>query len=74
MVKHTQAILRRQPTNCLSVIDHFVGLVLKGLIISEHLVFVMKIVVTDFVDLIILFKLRVIFFLMFCFILVYFLT
>ena len=32
MVKHTQIILRQQPTNCLSVFDHFVGLMLKGLI------------------------------------------
>ena len=31
MVKHTQTILRQQPTNCLSVFDHFVGLALKGL-------------------------------------------
>ena len=31
MVKHTQAILRQFPTNCLSVFDHFVKLVLKGL-------------------------------------------
>ena len=31
MVKHTQAILRQQPTNCLSVLDHFVGLALKEL-------------------------------------------
>ena len=31
MVKHIQAILRRQPMNCLSVFDRFVGLVLKGL-------------------------------------------
>ena len=26
MVKHTQAIHRLLPTNCLSVFDHFVGL------------------------------------------------
>ena len=32
MVKHTQTMHRQQPTNCLSVLDHFVGLVLKGLI------------------------------------------
>ena len=32
MAKHTQIILRQQPTNCVSVFDHFVGLVLKGLI------------------------------------------
>ena len=32
MVKHTQAILRQKPTNCLSVFDHFVGLALKVLI------------------------------------------
>ena len=31
MVKHTQTIRRQQPTNCLSVSDHFVGFVLKGL-------------------------------------------
>ena len=32
MVKHNQAILRQQRTNCLSVFDHLVGLALKGLI------------------------------------------
>ena len=31
MVKHTQTICRLLPTNCLSVFDHFVGLVLQGL-------------------------------------------
>ena len=31
MVKHTQTIRRQQPTNCLSVFDHFAGLALKGL-------------------------------------------
>ena len=31
MAKHTQAICRLLPTNCLNVFDHFVGLVLKGL-------------------------------------------
>ena len=31
MVKHTQTIRRFWPTNCLSVFDHFAGLVLKGL-------------------------------------------
>ena len=31
MVKHTQTIRRQQPTNCLSVLDHFVGLPLKGI-------------------------------------------
>ena len=31
MVKYTQTIRRQRPMNCLSVIDHFVGLVLKGL-------------------------------------------
>ena len=36
MVKHTQTIRRQQqePTNCLSVFNHFVGLVLKGLSIE----------------------------------------
>ena len=31
MAKHTQTIRRLWPTNCLSVFDHFAGLVLKGL-------------------------------------------
>ena len=30
MVKHTQTIRRKIPTNCLSVFNHFVGLALKG--------------------------------------------
>ena len=32
MVKHTKTFRRQQPTNCLSVLDHFVELALKGLI------------------------------------------
>ena len=32
MVKHIQTICRQEPTNLLSVFDHFVGLALKGLI------------------------------------------
>ena len=31
MVKHAQIIRRMLPTNCLSVFDHYVGLLLKGL-------------------------------------------
>ena len=31
MVKHTQAILWQQPTNCLIVFDHFMGLTLERL-------------------------------------------
>ena len=31
MVKHTQTIRRQNPTNCLSVFDHFVKLAFKGL-------------------------------------------
>ena len=31
MVRHTQTIRREQPTNCLSVFDHFAGLERKGL-------------------------------------------
>ena len=31
MVKHTQTIRRQKPRNCLSMFDHFVKLVLKGL-------------------------------------------
>ena len=30
MVKHTQTICQQKPTNCLSVLDHFVGLALGG--------------------------------------------
>ena len=39
MVKHTQTIHQQQPTNCLGVFDHFVGLTLKGLRASftEHM-------------------------------------
>ena len=36
MVKHTQTIRRQQPTNCLSVFDHFVNLALKGLKKNEN--------------------------------------
>ena len=32
MIKHTQTVRRLLPTNCLSVLDHFVMLALKGLI------------------------------------------
>ena len=31
MVKHTQAIRRQKPRNCLSVFDHFMGWRLKSL-------------------------------------------
>ena len=31
IVKHTQIIRWKQPTNCLSVFNHFVGLSLKGI-------------------------------------------
>ena len=31
MVSHTQTVRWQQPTNCFSVFDHFMGLVLKGL-------------------------------------------
>ena len=30
MVKHTQTIRRRKPTNCLSVFDHITGLMIRG--------------------------------------------
>ena len=39
MVKHTQSICWQQPTNCLNVFDHFVGLALKWLI---HFLFAQK--------------------------------
>ena len=31
MAKHIQTIRRQQPTNCLSVFDHFASLTIKGL-------------------------------------------
>ena len=31
MIRHTETIRRQKPTNCLSVLDHFVGLARKGL-------------------------------------------
>ena len=41
MVKHTETIRRQQPTNCLSVSDHFVGLALKGLKLFPQLVYIL---------------------------------
>ena len=38
VVKQTQKIRRKQPTNCLRVLDHFVGLVLKGLNIPLYII------------------------------------
>ena len=40
MVKHTQTIRHQQPTNCLSVFDHFAGFVFKGLRCPLSLYFV----------------------------------
>ena len=37
MVKHIETICRLLATNCLSVFDHFVGLVFKGLTLSPQL-------------------------------------
>ena len=37
MVKHTQTICWQQPTNFLSVFDHFVGLARKGLTDQKNL-------------------------------------
>ena len=34
MNKHAKTIRRQQPTNCLSVFNYFVGLALKGLILT----------------------------------------
>ena len=31
MIQHTPSIRLQQPTNCLSVFEHFMGLALKGL-------------------------------------------
>ena len=39
MVKHTQTILRHFLTNCFSVFDHFMGLMIKGLTINSDLTF-----------------------------------
>ena len=39
MVKYTKAIRRQQPTNCLSVFDHFDGLALEGLRVSIKTIF-----------------------------------
>ena len=36
MIKGTQTIRRLLPTNCLSMFDHFVGLLLKGLINKKN--------------------------------------
>ena len=37
MVKQTHTTRRQQPTNCLRVFDHFVGLALKGLKVPWHI-------------------------------------
>ena len=37
MVKHTQTIHRLLPTNCLSLFDHLMGLVPKGLILNLNI-------------------------------------
>ena len=42
MVKHIQTICKPLPTICLSVFDHFVELVLKGLIYKVILKFPIK--------------------------------
>ena len=39
MVKRAQTIRRQKPANCLSVFDHFVGLVLKGFSLSLKVIF-----------------------------------
>ena len=48
MFEHTQTVRRLLPTNCLSVLDHFVGLALKGL--SKELISVTKSLNGDFVN------------------------
>ena len=40
MVKHTQKIRRQQPTNCLSVFDHFLELALKWLSTTEVCIYI----------------------------------
>ena len=42
MVKHTQAICRLLPTNCLSVFDYFVGSAFKGLGNTWAFIFIRK--------------------------------
>ena len=37
MVKHIQTIRQQEPTNCLNVFDHFVGLASKGLNLNLQL-------------------------------------
>ena len=46
MVKHTQTIRREQPTNCLSVFDHFVKLALKGLTVTVSVTVSVTVTVT----------------------------
>ena len=50
MVKHTQTICRQQPTYCLNVFDHFVGLTLKGLnwLVETLAAFLRKVDVFEF--------------------------
>ena len=54
MVKHSQTICRQQPTNSLSVFNHFVGLTLKWLVktkeTSELLVFTSLVILCTIYD------------------------
>ena len=43
MARHTQTIRWQQPTNCLSVFDHLMGLALKGLKLIYVIVFIFHI-------------------------------
>ena len=47
MVKHTQTTCCQQPTNCLSVFDHFVRLALKGLLYWYYIILRLNVSTND---------------------------
>ena len=56
MVKKTQTIRWQQPTNCLSVFDHFVGLPFKRLMFLKISIIIQHILSGGIIDVIIFCK------------------
>ena len=49
MFKHTETIRRQQPTNCLIVFEHFVGLALKVYSNLEQISFIAQLFIIAFI-------------------------
>ena len=52
MIKKTQTIRRQQPTNCLKVFNHFVGLPLKGLMFLKMSIIIQYTMFGSIIDII----------------------